>query len=136
MLDISHSEVHIMREKILKIGLKTPEWFNTLKDIELATAFRTLKNNQVPKILLKVHEFAPEAVLIHIAEFKYTKRFYPIDYYNQNKFYAANHRFVKNAIFLAKLRSSWYSPCRYCHLFVTRYARYILDEQGYDEWTM
>jgi hypothetical protein len=133
---MSLSNVRIMREKILQVGLKTPEWFNYLSDIELAE----LRVNNHPKAVLDAIawtiKFAPEAVLIHVAEFKYTKRFHPFDHYSHEKFYAANLRLEGNAILLAKASKPWHSPQRYWRIVTARYARYVFDEWGYDEWIM
>lgn len=138
ILKISPAKAHIMRIRINEIGLKTPEWFDNLSDAELAACYNGAGSDHTPKAIRRVLTwllgFAPEAILIHDAEFQYTKRFLPLDYYSQQNFHAANRRLGENAVTMAKLSKPWYSLIRYWEVFVARHARYVCDDWGYDEW--
>ncbi|MDD5698113.1 MAG: hypothetical protein PHH77_05805 [Victivallaceae bacterium] len=133
-LQISPAEAHIFRKKIRAMKLKTPKWFDRLSDAELASAWNTAKSHhtskEVKKALGKLCGFAEEAILICRVEYRYSKRFHPLDYYSQRNFHAANRRLWENAKSLAKARSLWCSPRRYWRL----HARHVADEWGYEEW--
>ena len=139
-LKISPAEAHIMRIRIKEIGLKVPEWFDRLTDAELASCYNGAGGDHTPiairKILTRLLGFAPETILIHDAEFQYTRRFFPLDYYCQKKFHTSNRRLGENAVILAKASAPWYSVLRYWRLFIARHARYVCDEWAYDEWIL
>ena len=140
ILKISPAKAHIMRIRIKEIGLKIPEWFDNLSDAELAACYNGAGGDHTPeairKILTRLLGFAEEAILIHDAEFQYTQRFYPLDYYSQQNFHAANRRLGENAMVLAKISRPWYSLLRYWRMLVAWNSRHVVDEWGYDEWIM
>ena len=138
ILKLSSAEAHLLRKNIRTMKLKTPKWLELLTNAELASACNTAKSHhtskEVKKALGKLCEFAQEAILIHRVEYRYAKRFQPLDYYSQRNFHAANRRLWENARSLAKTRSVWYLPRRYWRLLLSYHARHIADEWGYDEW--
>ncbi|MDD5699419.1 MAG: hypothetical protein PHH77_12465 [Victivallaceae bacterium] len=138
ILKLSPAEAHLLRKNIRAMKLKTPKWFELLTNAELASACNTAKSHhtskEVKRALGKLCGFAEEAILICRVEYRYSKRFHPLDYYSQQNFHAANQRLWKNAKSLAKTRSSWHLPRRFWRLFLSRCARHIADEWGYDEW--
>ncbi len=127
-----------MRIRIKEIGLKTPEWFDNLSDAELAACYNGAGGSHTPKairrILTRLLGFAEEAILIHDAEYQYTKNFHPLDYYSQQNFHASNQRLSENAEIQARISKPYYSPLRYWRLLVAWYSRQVTDEWGYDEW--
>jgi hypothetical protein len=137
-LNISSEEAQVMRGKIKKMGLKTPEWFNHLSDNELIVCYNGAGGGYMPealcKVLTRLRKFAPEAVLIHNVEFQYTRRFQPIDYDSRKKFHTANHRLRENVECLAKTSKPWYSPRRYWWILIAWHAWYVYNESGYEEW--
>jgi ATP phosphoribosyltransferase regulatory subunit HisZ len=137
-LKLSPAEAHLLRKNIREMKLKTPKWFELLTNAELASACNTAKTHhvskEVNKALGKLCGFAEEAILIHRVEYRYLKRFHPLDYYSQRNFHAANRRLCENAKSLAKTRSLWGSLRRYWRLLLCYHARHVADEWGYDEW--
>jgi hypothetical protein len=138
ILKLSPAEAHLLRKNIRAMKLKTPKWFELLSNAELASACNTAKSHhvskEVEKVLGELCGFAREAVLIHRVEYRYTKRFHPLDYYSQRNFHAANRRLWENAKSLAKARSPWHLPRRCWRMIISHHARHIADEWGYDEW--
>lgn len=138
LLKITVWEAHVMRTEIVRLKLKTPEWFGRLSDEELAACYNGAGSDDTPaplrKVLTRLLGFAEEAVLIHDAEYQYAKRFYPTDYMEQKKFHAANRRLGENAKLLAIERTPWYSLLRYWRLLVARDAQIITDQFGYNSW--
>lgn len=138
LLKITPAEAHVMRDTIMRLRLQRPDWFDLLTYEELASCYNGAGSDKTPKPLRKVLTrllgFAKEAVLIHDAEYTYIKKFYPLDYTDQRKFVAANHRLGENTYILAKERTPWYSPLRYWRLLVARDARVATDLFGYDAW--
>jgi len=138
LLKITTAEAHVMRDRIIRLRLQRPEWFDLLSYEELASCYNGAGSDDTPKPLRKVFTrllgFAQEAILIHDAEYTYIKRFCPLDYMDRNKFLDANRRLGENAEFLAKKRTAWYLPLRYWRLLVACDAKYITDEFGYSAW--
>jgi hypothetical protein len=138
-LKITPEQAQKMCETIKELELEVPEWFGLLTYEELAECYNGAGSDKTPKLIRKVLTrllgFAKEAVLIHDAEYQYASRFWPVNYYTQNKFHTANLRLGENAEILAKERTSWYLPLRYCwRLFVACQAPKICNEWGYDAW--
>ncbi|MDD5728014.1 MAG: hypothetical protein PHV59_05550 [Victivallales bacterium] len=140
ILKLSPAEAHLLRKNIRKMKLKTPKWFELLSNAELAAACNSNKSHhtskEIKKALGKLSGFAEEAILIHRVEYRYSKRFHPLDYYSQRNFHAANRRLWENAKSLAKTRSLWCSPRRYYRILIAWHARRVADEWGYEEWIM
>ncbi|MDD5699352.1 MAG: hypothetical protein PHH77_12125 [Victivallaceae bacterium] len=138
ILKLSPAEAHLLRKNIRAMKLKTPKWFELLSNAELASACNTAKSHhvskEVKKALGELCGFAQEAILIHRVEYRYTKRFQPLDYYSQRSFHAANRRLWENAKFLAKARSPWHLPRRYYRILIARHVCCVADEWGYEEW--
>jgi hypothetical protein len=137
-LKISVAEAHVLRESIIKMNLDTPEWFELLSYDELAECYNGAGSDHTPeavrKVLSRLLKFAKEAILVHDADYEYTKRFIPVEYVDFKIFLEANRRLGENASILAKKSSAWYSPLRYWRIFVARHARYICDKWGYSAW--
>jgi hypothetical protein len=138
-LKITVAEAHVLRDNIKKIGLQYPDWFELLSYEELAECYNGAGSDETPelvrKVLTRLLGFAQEAVLIHDAEYHYSSRFWPTNYFYTDKFYAANKRLGENAHKLAIERTPWYSVLRYWRMFVAREARRVCNELGYDAWT-
>ena len=138
LLKITPAEAHVMCDGIKRLRLQRPDWFDLLTYEELASCYNGAGSDDTPKAIRKVLTrllgFAREAILIHDAEYQYVKRFYPLDYMDRKKFFAANQRLGENAEFLARKRTPWYSPLRYWRILVARDARVIVDEWGYSAW--
>ena len=138
LLKITPAEAHVMRSTIVKFKMKRPTWFDFLSDDELASCYNGAGGDKTPKPLRKVLTrllcFAKEAVLIHDAEYQYTKRFCPLNYLDHRKFSEASRRLGGNTNLLAKKRTPWHSPLRYWRMLVARDARLITEGFGYDAW--
>jgi hypothetical protein len=137
-LKISVAEAHVMCETIKKLRLQRPGWFDLLSYEELASCYNGAGSDKTPKsvrkVLTRLLGFAREAVLIHDAEYQYSKEFDPLDYTDPKMFSAANSRLGENAKFLAKERTPWYAPLRYWRMLVARDARIVTNLFGYDAW--
>ena len=136
MLRISPAETHFLRDNIQNLGLKIPEWFGHLSCEELASGYNWMcdgRNRKSPlRVLVRYLGFAKEAALIVAAEYEFSYRFQPVNYYVLENFQAANRRFGENARELARVRSPWYLLL--WRLFVVWYTENILNEWGYDAW--
>ncbi len=137
-LIISPAEAHFLRDNIKNLGLQTPDWFERLSCEELASGYNWMcdgRNRKSPlRVLIRYLGFAKEAALIVAAEYEFSYRFKPVDYYVLENFQAANRRFGENANALTKARSHWYSPARYYYFFAVWYTENIMNEMGYDAW--
>ncbi len=137
-LIITPAQAQVMCETIKKLELETPEWFELLTYEELAECYNGAGSDKTPKLIRKILTrllgFAKEAILIHDAEFQFASRFWPVNYYTQDKFHAANRRLGENAELLAKERTPWYSPLRYWRYLVAWRAQKRCDDWGYDAW--
>jgi hypothetical protein len=138
LLKITSAEAHVMRDTIIKLKLKRPDWFDLLSYEELAACYNGAGSDDTPKairkILTRLLGFAKEAILIHDAEYQYTDKFCPFDYSFRQRFLDANRRLGENTELLAKQRTPWYSPLRYWRIFVAHDARVVTDAFGFEAW--